>query len=294
MFFRVLGRRGAGWVRPLTQCGTSVPMVPYPQPRVCSQHVVISGSAREEEVMQTPSSSEQINQLQSFNTCVISDAIETFGVRLRNEGFATAGFRCLFKSLPPLVGYAATCKIRSAHPPIVGSGYVERTDWWRHVTSIPSPRVVVMQDTDQEPGTGAFLGVVHVNILKALGCVGAITNGAARELPGIEASGFQVFAGRLAISRAYVHIVEFGGLVEVGGLKIRPGDLLHGDRHGIINVPYDLAPKLPAVAGRIMAKKQQVIELSKKSGATLEELGQALRELLDFEMDHLREGVNQW
>jgi regulator of RNase E activity RraA len=154
--------------------------------------------------------------------------------------------------------------------------------------------VVVMQDTDQEPGTGAFLGVVHVNILKALGCVGAITNGAARELPGIEASGFQVFAGRLAISRAYVHIVEFGGLVEVGGLKIRPGDLLHGDRHGIINVPQELATQIPAVAGRIMAKKQQVIELSKKHGATLEELGQALRELLDFKTDHLREGVNQW
>jgi regulator of RNase E activity RraA len=154
--------------------------------------------------------------------------------------------------------------------------------------------VVVMQDVDQKPGTGAFLGVVHVNILKALGCVGAITNGAARELPAIEASGFQVFAGRLAISRAYVHIVEFGGPVEVGGLKIQPGDLLHGDRHGIISIPHELATKLPAVASRIMEKKRQVVELSKKSGATLEELSQALRELLDFKMDHLRDGANQW
>ena len=78
--------------------------------------------------MRTPLSTDQINLLRSCNTCVISDAIETFGVRLRTEGFATAGFRCLFKSLPPLVGYAATCKIRSADPPIVGSRYVERTD----------------------------------------------------------------------------------------------------------------------------------------------------------------------
>ena len=244
--------------------------------------------------MHTPLSPDQIKQLQSFGTCVISDAIETFGVRLRNEGFATAGFRCLFKSFPPLVGYAATCKIRSAHPPIVGSRYVERTDWWKHITSVPSPRVVVMQDTDQVPGTGAFLGVAHVNVLKALGCVGAITNGAARELHGIEASGFQVFAGRLAISRAYVHIVESGGQVEVGGLRIQPGDLLHGDRHGIINVPHELAAELPAVASRIVEKKQQVIDLSKKPGASFEELGQALRELLDFNLDHLRDGVKQW
>jgi len=115
--------------------------------------------------------------------------------------------------------------------------------------------------------------------------VGAVTNGAARELPEIEASGFQVFAGRLAISRAYIHIVEFGRPVEVGGLKIQPGDLIHGDRHGIINVPHDLAAKLPAVAGRVMEKKQLVIDLSKKPGATDQELSQRLRDLLDFNSD---------
>jgi len=244
--------------------------------------------------LQTPLSSDQINQLRSFDTCVISDAIETFGVRLRNEGFATAGFRCLFKNFPPMVGYAATCKIRSADPPIVGSRYVERTDWWKHITSVQSPRVVVMQDIDEHPGTGAFLGKVHVNILLSMGCVGAVTNGAARELPGIEASGFQVFAGRLAISRAYVHIVEFGGPVEVGGLKIQPGDLIHGDRHGIITIPQDMAIKLPAVASKIMEKKQLVIDLSKKPGATVQELSRGLKDLLDFNSDSIRDGAKQW
>jgi len=244
--------------------------------------------------LQTPLSSDQINQLRSFDTCVISDAIETFGVRLRNEGFATAGFRCLFKSFPSMVGYAATCKVRSADPPMVGSRYIERTDWWKHITSVQSPRVVVMQDIDEHPGTGAFLGSAHVNILKALGCVGAVTNGAARELPGIEASGFQVFAGRLAISRAYIHVVEYGGPVEVGGLTIQPGDLLHGDRHGIINVPQNMATELPAVASRIMEKKQLVIDLSKKPGATVEELSRALEDLLDFNPDSIRDGAKQW
>jgi regulator of RNase E activity RraA len=177
---------------------------------------------------------------------------------------------------------------------MVGSRYVERTDWWKHITSVQSPRVVVMEDIDKRPGTGAFLGKVHVNILLSMGCVGAVTNGAARELPGIEASGFQVFAGRLAISRAYVHVVEFGGPVEVGGLTIQPGDLIHGDRHGIITIPPNMAVELPAVASRIMEKKRQVIDLSKKPGATFQELGQALRELLDFKADHLRDGAKQW
>ncbi len=231
--------------------------------------------------MKTSLSSEQISQLSSFDTCVMCDAIETFGVRLRNEGFAKAGFRCLFKSFPPMVGYAATCKVRSADPPMIGSRFVESTDWWKHITSIPNPRVVVMQDMDHEPGTGAFLGKVHVCVLKAMGCVGAVTNGAARELPGIEESGFQVFAGRIAISRAYVHIVEFGGPVEVGGLKIHPGDLIHGDRHGIITVPQELVTRIPIVASKILQEKHRVIELSRKPDVAIEELGQAVKELLD-------------
>jgi 4-hydroxy-4-methyl-2-oxoglutarate aldolase len=232
--------------------------------------------------MQSTLNPERINLLRSFDTCVISEAIEAFGVRLRNEGFATAGFRCLFKNLPPMVGYAATCKVRSADPPIVGSRYTERTDWWRHIASIAAPRVVVIQDIDEQPGTGAFVGKVHANILVALGCVGAVTNGAARELPGMEAVGFQVFAGSLAMSRAYVHIIEYGGPVEIGSLTIEPGDLIHGDCHGILTVPPEILDQLPAVANQILEKEKHVIELSKKPGVSLDELGDALRDLLDI------------
>lgn len=244
--------------------------------------------------MQTSLSIQQIQELRNFDTCIISDAIESFGVRLRNEGFAIGGFRCLFKNLPPTVGYAATCKVRSADPPIVGSRYEERTDWWKHIGQTPAPRVVVMEDVDDPPGTGAFIGKVHATILGALGCVGAITNGAARELPGIEASGFQVFAGRLAISRAYIHVIEYGGPVEVGGLTIHPGDLIHGDRHGIITVPQNLVPALPTTARRILEKKQHVIDLAGKAGTTHEEFSQGLKDLLDFTADPPSDGANKW
>jgi 4-hydroxy-4-methyl-2-oxoglutarate aldolase len=122
--------------------------------------------------MRSPVTDEQIQQFRAFDTCVIADAIESFGIRLRNEGIATGGFRCLFKNLSPMVGYAASCKVRSTDPPTVGSRYVERIDWWQHIFGIPSPTVVVMQDIDDRPGTGALFDKVHANVFAALGCVG--------------------------------------------------------------------------------------------------------------------------
>ena len=89
-------------------------------------------------------------------------------------------------------------------------------------------------------------------------------------------------------------MIEYGRPVEVGGLTIQPGDLLHGDRHGVLIVPQQLAMKLPAVAHVIREKKQQLIDLSRKPGTTHEEISRGLKDLLDFNPDSIRVGANQW
>jgi regulator of RNase E activity RraA len=137
---------------------------------------------------------------------------------------------------------------------------------------------VVIQDVDSRPGTGALLGEVHSSILLALGCVGAVTNGAVRDLPAIEATRFQLFAGSVAVSHAYAHIVEIGGEVELGGLKIKPGDLLHGDRHGILSVPKRLVAKIPSVAARLAEQERTLIALCNSRDFTLEKLRAAVKE----------------
>ncbi|HEV2318637.1 MAG TPA: RraA family protein, partial [Verrucomicrobiae bacterium] len=109
-------------------------------------------------------------------------------------------------------------------------------------------------------------------ILRALGCVGALTNGSVRDIPAIEELGFQVFAGGICVSHAYVHIVEFGTPVEIGGLKISSGDLLHGDRHGVQSIPPGLAERIPAVADEIAAKERALIELCRSKDFSLDKL----------------------
>lgn len=213
-----------------------------------------------------------LEKLRQLDSCSVANAIEAFGVRLRNAGFADGTIRCLLPDFPPLVGYAATVRIRTAEPPMEGESYYYRLDWLEHVLAVPEPRVVVLEDLDERPGRGAFIGDVHMNVLQAVGCAGVVTNGAVRNLETARERNFQMFARNVSVSHAFAHIVDFGGPVVVGHMSVNPGELLHGDRHGIQTVPVGIASKIPEAAMQMAAEERQVIELCRSREFTLEKL----------------------
>jgi 4-hydroxy-4-methyl-2-oxoglutarate aldolase len=226
--------------------------------------------------MKTILTPDQLETLRRLDGCTLANAIETFHQRLSNEGFTNGTVRCLFPPLPPMVGYAATIKIRGSAPPTTDGRYPDRTDWWDYILSLPAPRVLVVQDAATQTGLGSLLGAVHINIIRALGCVGAVTNGSVRDIPVAESLGFPLFAGSISVSHAYVHIVEVGGAVEVAGLKIQSGDLLHGDLHGVQSIPLDIAGQISTVAERITAKEQELIALCQSKDFSIEKLRTAV------------------
>ena len=140
------------------------------------------------------------------------------------------------------------------------------------MASLPKPSVMVLQDADPKPGLGAFVGEIHAAIGLALKCVGCVTNGAVRNLPAVKAMGFQLFAGSVSVSHSYAHIIDFVEPVEIGGLRIQPGDLIHGDRHGVLTVPLGIAADVPAAASNVLAEERELTEF-----CSLEELAERLR-----------------
>jgi 4-hydroxy-4-methyl-2-oxoglutarate aldolase len=215
---------------------------------------------------------EQLEALRRLDACTLANAIETFQERLRNEGFVDCTVRSLLPELPPMVGYAATVRIRGSSPPVAGGPYPDRTDWWDYVDSLPKPRVVVLQDVATKPGVASLVGEVHMAILRALGCVGVVTNGAVRDIPAARNAGFHYFAGCVSVSHGYVHIVDFGDPVEIGGLKIESGALLHGDLHGVQSVPQQIVPQIPLAAAQIRAHERSLIALCQSPAFSLEKL----------------------
>ena len=226
--------------------------------------------------MSAPLAPAQSDALRRLDACTLANAIETFNVRLRNEGFTDGGLRCFFPSLPPIVGYAATIKIRGSAPPTAGGFYPQRTDWWEYVRSLPVPHIVVAQDIASHHGLGALFGQVHFSIQRALGAVGIVTNGAVRSIATAEALGMQVFAAGVSVSHAYTHIVEFGTPVEVDGLKVHSGELLHGDLHGVQSIPLGIAAQILPIAEQISTRKRALVALCQAPGFSLDKLRAAI------------------
>lgn len=229
--------------------------------------------------MGKPLTSQQLEAIRQFDTCALSNAIEEFGLRLRNEGYTRPGLRCLFPSLPSMLGYAVTSRIKCSNPPPTGHSYFDRTDWWNMMATLPSPRVAVIQDIDEKRGIGASVGEIHANIFRALHCAGVVTDGAVRDLAAVRSMHFPMFAGCVSLSHAYVHMVDFGNPVEIFGLKIKTGDLLYGDRHGLLSIPHEIAGELAAKGAEMLKNERRVIDLCRSPEFSIEKLQSAVRSL---------------
>ena len=159
--------------------------------------------------------------LRSIDTPTVCNLVEIVMPERRGHGYTVRHLHCAFPDLPPIVGFAKTVTFKAKDAvPLGQAGYMEkRLNYLDYVASNPQPGVVVMQDLDGEyAGYGAFWGEVQSNVHKALGCLGVVTNGSVRDIPAI-APGFQMLAGSIGPSHAYVHVVEFG---TNGGGQWRP------------------------------------------------------------------------
>ena len=164
-----------------------------------------------------------IYALKKISSPSVANGIETFNVRPRNQGFVSSEIRALFPELGPLVGYAVTALIRAEPAPVPGHR-ASTFAWWDYVLSIPAPRVVVVHDLDE-----------------------------------VRALGFQFAAAHVSVSHAYVHMVDFGLPVKVGGLWVKPGDLIHADHHGALAIPSEIADRLPEAVASIEADERKII-----------------------------------
>lgn len=218
-----------------------------------------------------------LDTLAAVDTPTICNALEVLDPAWRTAGFTTHPFTALDPDLKPIVGLARTATIRARNfaDQDEAAGRARRLRWYERVAAHDLPTIAVIEDLDKPAGFGAFWGEVQTHVHQGLGCIGGVTNGSIRDL-GDCASGFQLIAGSVGPSHAYVHLVEMGCTVSIHGMKVNDGDLIHADRHGAVVVPTHVLDELPAMIERLARREKVILDAAKAPGFDLRELRLAM------------------
>jgi len=216
-------------------------------------------------------SKNELDALRQFTAPTLANALETFGIS-PTVGYSDSSMKCHYPDMPLMLGYAVTARVSTDLPPSKVRPALHEPDYWRYIADQPGPKVAVVQDIDDSP-MGAMWGEWNSNVHKALGCVGMVTGGAARDLDAVKKLGFHYFSTHVSVSHGYGAFIDYGGSVRVAGLAVNPGDLLVGDMHGVLLIPAEIPLlELANVAGTIDRLESEIFALCQSPGFNIEDL----------------------
>ncbi len=193
--------------------------------------------------MMTRLSAEQVEELRSVDSPTVANAIEAFKVRDDTQGFMGMDIRCLTPEFGVMVGYAVTATADSMTPARSRDrqGHMRLFD---ALAAAPKPAILVVQDVGPKRTHGCFMGDVIASLSHRLGAIGIVTDGGVRDLDGVRPLGFHVFAAGLVVAHGTFNIIDVGIPVGLCGVRVQPGDLIHGDPSGVTTVPLEIADKV--------------------------------------------------
>ena len=219
-----------------------------------------------------PLSDETLAWLRSIDSPTIANAIEPFAVRDRCAGFIGGAVECQFPELGPMVGRAVTVTMTSVPGPTASrDGYWRM---WDALDAAEAPSVLVIADVSGAPNRCAYAGEMMATLAQRLGAVGMVTDGALRDVDEVRAIGFHYFMRFPVVSHGNFEIVSVGEPVVMDGERIHPGDLLHGDRNGIVVVPDAVLDGLPQAVATVREREAEQLEFMRGSDFSLAALKQ--------------------
>ncbi len=218
----------------------------------------------------------ELLQLKRWNTPTIYNGWEQITKHDAAKGcFNLDETRDFMPQMGPMVGYAVTLVIEPSNKAHKTNNPNAISQYRKYVASIPGPKIVIVQDLDKPAIIGAFWGEVNANVHRALGCIGTITDGAVRDVDEMTNAGFKAIARRMCVGNAHSTPVRWDCEVEVFGCKVKPGQLIHADKHGFLVIPEEDEARLVEAAYFMDANECNTIIPAARSAAGIT-LGEAL------------------
>jgi len=217
-------------------------------------------------------SPEILTFLHSIDSPTIANAIEPFNVRDRCDGFIGGAIECQFSDLGVMVGRALTVTMsNSKGTPAGREGYWRM---WDALEAMDGPVVLAIADVSGAPNRVAYSGEIMATLAQRLGAVGMVTDGGLRDVDEVHALGFHYFMRFPVVSHANFEIVSVGEPIVLDGQRIVTGDLLHGDRNGIVLIPDETIDGLQEAVAKVRTGEQADMEFIRVADFSLDALKQ--------------------
>jgi 4-hydroxy-4-methyl-2-oxoglutarate aldolase len=218
--------------------------------------------------MTTLVSPEQVEALRRIDTPTVCNAVEKLGIRPPTEGYTGHEVRCLLPQLGVMVGYAVTVRFGTSDPTAQHS----QEPYWRMfelIEAAPQPSVIVAEEVGPNPGRGCVFGDGMATAASRLGAIGVVSNACVRDLAGIRGLAFHAFARGLVAAHGNFGMVSAGEPVEISGVTVYPGDLVHGDENGVCVFPAEVAADVIRLAHEVIAHEARLFSYLRHPDFTL-------------------------
>ena len=181
--------------------------------------------------------------------------------------YTDQSIRCMYPELGRVVGYAVTCVFGLPDPGFERLTFMDAID---AMDASPKPTILVFQQKFP-PHIAGKVGLSGGNMttaMKAMGCVGAISNGPSRDLDEIRPMGFQYMLSGVTAGHGSMAVHAVNVPVSVAGMDVAPGEIIHMDENGACKFPADrLEDVLTNVRALQKEEEERMGKLQKASSA---------------------------
>jgi regulator of RNase E activity RraA len=195
---------------------------------------------------------EMLKALREFDTPSITNVVATYPTNPLCLGlynpwtenwYTDQTIKCMYPEMGPIVGYAVTCVYGLPDPNYGRLSFMDVVD---ALDASPKPTIFVFQQKfpPELAGKVGLSGGNMTSAMKAVGCVGAISNGPSRDIDEIRPMGFQYLLSGITPGHGSMAIYAINVPVSVGSMDVAPGEIIHMDENGAVKFP---ANKLEAV-----------------------------------------------
>jgi len=187
---------------------------------------------------------EIMRELADFDTPLLANTIGYIDDTPSHEFYLSGDIQSVTPSIGPTVGIAVTCEIDTSTP----NNPMELDKYWaqlEQMDAMEEPVVWVLKTVGSRPEHECVLGDGMGKMLTGVGCIGAVTDGRVRDVQGLHTIGLATYCRGTCAHHTAIRIAKVNEPVDIGGITISPGDVIHANHEGVIRVPPACLEILP-------------------------------------------------